>query len=157
MPSQCRVAIIDFDAIIIVTEQVILVIGIHTPLQITERDFQLTDLLFNLVDHRWRRNWVGVIPSSFLAYMPKSGLFSRNKIFVILIREKLVRHMSTRGYLLGSWWWLLVSTPSSLASLATTASSPFASTSSGNFRDITDRVVHTLTLLDLVWKQAAHA
>ena len=58
--------------------------------------------------------------------------------------------MSTRGYLLGSWWWLLVSTPSSLASLATTASSPFASTSSGNFRDITDRVVHTLTLLDLV-------
>ena len=62
--------------------------------------------------------------------------------------------MSTSGYILGSWWWSLVSTPSSLASSATTASymaSPTpASTSSRNFRDITDRVVHTLTFLDVV-------
>ena len=131
-----------------------IVIGIHPPFQITEDDFQFTYLPSNLVDTKGGRTWFGVIPSSFLADMPKSGLFSQIQIFVILIREKLVRHMSKSRYLLGSWWWSLVSTPSSLASSSTTAFSTVSptsvSTSRKNFRDITDRVVHTLTLLDVV-------
>ena len=138
----------------IVTEHFILVIGIYPPFQITESEFQLTDLPFNLVDNRGRSTWVVFILSSFLAHLTKSGLSSRTQIFVILIREIMVRHMSTSGYLLGSLWWSLVSTPSYLASLATMASSTAyttsASTSIGNFRDITENVVHTLPFIDVV-------
>ena len=63
-----------------------LVIGIHTLFQIIEGEFQFTDLPFNLVDYRGRGTWVGVIPSYFLADLPKFVLLSRNQIFVIHIR-----------------------------------------------------------------------
>ena len=86
MSSQCRVAGIDFDIIIIATEQFILVTGIHPTLHITESGFQFTDIPFNLVDHIGRRNLVRVTPSSFLADLPKSVLFRRAQIFLILIR-----------------------------------------------------------------------
>ena len=62
--------------------------------------------------------------------------------------------MSTSSYLLGSWWWYLVSIPSYLSSSYTTASSTAsptsASISSGNFRGITYRVVHTLAFIYVV-------
>ena len=154
LPSKFIFSGIEFDVIFIVAEQVILVIGIHTPFQITENYFQFMYITFNLFDNIGKRTWVGVFPSSFLADVPKSGLFSRTQIFVILIREILIIKMSTRGYIIGSWKWSLVSTLSYLTSSSTMASSTSspttASISSGNVRNITDRVIHTLTLLDVV-------
>ena len=127
-----------------------------TPLSRSRRvNFNLLVFLLTwfIIGGRGGGAWYGFITSSFLVDLPKSGLFSRTQIFVILIREIMVRHMSTIFCLLCSWWWSLVSTPSSLVSLATTASSTAsptsASTSSGNFGDIADRVVRTLTLIDV--------
>ena len=89
--SQCRVSDIDLNFIIIVTEQVILVIGIHPPFHITESDFQFTDLPFNMVDHIGRRNWVRFIPIYFPLDLPKPGLFSRTQIFAIIIRKNTIQ------------------------------------------------------------------
>ena len=71
-----------------------LVIGIHPPLQITESVFQFTDLTFNLVGSRGRRDWFGFITIYFPVDLPNSGLFSWNQIFVILIIEILDNIMS---------------------------------------------------------------